>query len=314
MENFFILGFQRSGTTMLRLMLDAHPDISVPHETAFIPEIARLPFAQGALEREDAETIVELIRNYPFVRKGNLLTERGIAAARQATTLPQLIAALFEGHAESRGSRIWGDKSPNQTFEIARLARLFPRARFIHLVRDGRACMLSHKRVDWGTRSPGALSVAWATASLIAEEVGSALGSRFLSLRYEQLIRHPRDELERVAEFLGVPFDPLMLDFHSRAAKEVPSGSMQYHTSAMSPPDPSKSERWLRELSPAEISLFEEYGAIALHRLGYPILNPPLGLSGRFDKLRLLIKHRGTPAWLRPPPYNLPLPDTRPHA
>lgn len=314
MENFFILGFQRSGTTMLRLMLDAHPDISVPHETAFIPEVARLSRAQGALDREDAENLVDLIRQYPFVRKGNLLTDRGLAAAKQATSLPQLVAALFEGHAEGRGSRIWGDKSPNQTLEIAELARLFPKARFIHLVRDGRACMLSHKRVDWGTRSPMALAVAWATASLIAEEVGSALGSRFLSLRYEELIRQPQSELERVAEFLEVPFDPLMLDFHSRAATEVPSGSRRYHTSAMSPPDPSKGDRWQSELSAAEISLFEEYGAIALDRLDYPILNPPLGLSGRLDKLRLMIKHRGTPAWLRPPPYNLPLPDTRPHA
>ncbi len=312
MDALFILGFQRSGTTMLRLMLNAHRDIAIPHETAFATELDRLPFSTGEIDRTQSTEVLDLISNYPFIKSGDLLTPSGIEKASQAGTVPDMIRALFEGFARSKGARIWGDKSPNQTFEIARLAKMFPDARFIHLVRDGRACMLSHKHIDWGTKSPPALAGAWSLASMVAEEAGRALGIRFHSLRYEDLVRDPATKLHAICRFLGIEFDENMLDYSSNATTAIPSGSLRYHASATKPPDASGIDRWRRNLIPAEISLFEEHAAAALDHFGYGLVNPKLGLKGKLQKLRLTMKHRGTPVWLRPPPYNLPLPNTRP--
>jgi Sulfotransferase family len=191
----FVIGSPRSGTTLLRLMLDSHPAISCGEETHFL---------------RDLETIVG--RNWALVATYGLSREWWLERIRA-------LYGEFQAEVLARsGKTRWAEKDPTYTLHLDFIEELFPDARFIHLMRDGHDVVASF-RDRWGYKSAArAARSEWARYVRAAQMLGERLPpERFLEVRYEHLVADPDHEGRRIFAFLDEAWDATVLDFDPAA-------------------------------------------------------------------------------------------------
>jgi len=268
---FFILGAQRSGTTLLRLMINRHPRLAVPHETAFMTVFNSKLTSYGDLAKpENARKLLDDIAGYHLVVRGKHVTNKDAILSHAITTYPELINAIMVEYAKSKGKERWGDKTPYYTPDIDVLWSLFPRSKFIHLVRDGRDVLVSQRKINWLSNSVPRLAEDWRWKTTVCHKVGSVLGPEyFLELKYEDLILDTAATLRTICEFLEEPFAEEMLTHDETAESVVPPTSLQWHESSVRRPDPQKLFAWRHELSKADQIIFEQVAGPALDLFGY---------------------------------------------
>jgi hypothetical protein len=184
----FIVGCHSSGTTPLRLMLDSHLNIACGPETRFLPDFAHLT--------RDSWEHVSL---YGFPKE----------------YWHRKIAELFDGiksdYAASKGKRRWADKTPRYALSLDYIDELFPTCQIIHVIRDGRDVVVSHKH---RRGYPSALKAIekWPRYIRAARAVGNSLPSwRYREVRYENLVNETEAVMRELLDFLGEPWDPSVL-------------------------------------------------------------------------------------------------------
>ncbi|MFG0283435.1 MAG: sulfotransferase [Phycisphaerales bacterium JB039] len=215
-----IFGVPRSGTTLLRALLNAHPAIAAGPEAPWLAE--HQPRSLLGATRYLAEDPLGWCANFGGTR------EEVFSAARA------MLDSLMGAYAARRGKRRWAHKTPNDILHAETLLELLPDARVIWLVRDGLDVAMStavtaeHRRgiaplyeqqlkLAEGVMAPSAPLMALVRWGLWNHRVRRALGRRErLVVRYESLVRDPRAALEAVCGFLEEPFDPAMLDYAAR--------------------------------------------------------------------------------------------------
>lgn len=187
----FVVGSPRSGTTLLRLILDAHPRISCGEETHFL---------------RDLESIVG--RNWALV------STYGIERAWWLERIRRLYGDFQAEVLARTGKARWAEKDPTYTLHLPFIEELFPDAVYVHLLRDGHDVVASF-RDRWGYRSAArAARTEWARYVEAARALGARLPpERFLELRYEELVTEPEQQGRRLFEFLGEAWDPAVLAF-----------------------------------------------------------------------------------------------------
>lgn len=291
---FFVLGAQRSGTTMLRLMLNSHPNLAVPHESKFIMAFyPRLAEYGDLAQRKNAERLLDDISQHPAVMDGEHIVDREAILAHPIRTFPDMVNAIMVEKAREMGKSRWGDKTPFYTPNIDILWKLFPDAKIIHLVRDGRDVMLSQRRIKWMPSSVPRLAQEWRWKATIAHKVGSVRGPKyFLEARFEDLVEKPEAVLRQITQFLEEPYAPEMLTYHQNAVKSMPTRSLQWHQSSVRSPDRTKVHAWKNKLSLADRIIFEEIAGDALGLFGYELERHPSTLSSRFKNLYYAVVKR----------------------
>lgn len=270
-QPFFVLGAQRSGTTMLRLMLNSHGRLAVPHETVFMTQFFRKLDSYGDLAEPDTrKRLLDDIAAHPLVRRGRLIADVDAVLALQPRSYGALIDAIMTSYAKARGKARWGDKTPYYTPDIDVLNQIFPHAKFIQVLRDGRDVALSQRKIGWLSNNSFALAQDWRWKTTVCHKVGRSLGpERYLELRYEDLVREPETSLRMACTFLGEDFDPQMLRYHEAAEQVVPSESLQWHRNSVRPPDASKIFAWKKALPKTDRVIFEEIAGDTLEYFGY---------------------------------------------
>src|SRR5687767_14411115 len=145
----FVIGVPRSGTTLLRLMLDSHPELVIPAETHFLPTLFRT--IEGVDDRTARQQALELITGHRRWLDWNLEVDelRGEFEATEPFGGAEAARAFFRLCAEKAGKPRWGDKSPSYRKRMRRIAPVLPEARFVHVIRDGRDVALSLMDVPW---------------------------------------------------------------------------------------------------------------------------------------------------------------------
>jgi len=288
----FIIGVHRSGTTLLRYMLNSHPRIYLPPESDFIPRFfQRQPCAP--MKRPQAIQNLDIIfSSYRFVREWQ--GERPDPAAF-VDRLPNLtpaafLDALFRQYASQFGAERWGDKTPIYTSYVDLIVQIFPTAQFVHLIRDGRDVALS--MVDkWGQDEFHIdlyfAAQSWKKRLYQAFASAAQLGpGRYYELRYEQLTADPEPLLREMCDFMGETFVPAMVEPHRLGRERIrPDG---FHAAVRRPPTTARTGRWRREMSPAEQRLFQAVAGHLLEQLGYETVdlgNMPLGEKAQFARL-----------------------------
>ncbi len=285
----FVVGVGRSGTTLLRMMLDAHPEMAIPPETHFLPPMIE----QFSRLRVTPERVLEAIREAP--QSG--LPESGVdenellARLRNVKPLnaPDSIRAFYGLYAERAGKQRWGDKTPRYVTSLAKLGRAVPEARFVHMIRDGRDVALSTNRrlVELRGSKPvpaERMAKRWRHRILSARRVEQVQG-RYMEIRYEDLVRDTEPALRGVCEFVELDWDPVMLSYHERAAerlqemnRERERGSrrtltgeerMQAHAMTTKPPQEERIEVWKTEMEEPYREEFEAFAGDLLAELGY---------------------------------------------
>lgn len=266
----FLLGSQRSGTTMLRLMMNNHPNLAIPHETAFITIYDKKLSAYGDLsDKDNVRRLLNDVSQHPLVKRGNLIRDSDAILRRSIASYRDFIDAVFQAYADSLGKARWGDKTPFYTPDIDVLHRIFPDAKFLHLVRDGRDVVLSQKSIEWMSGNLPKLILDWQWKTTIAHKVGSVLGDNFLEIRYEDLVRQPEEMLRRICDFICESYDPAMLSYSEKGEGIVPADSLKWHRNSIRPPDPSRLDRWKTGLARAERIIFEQLAGDTLDLFGY---------------------------------------------
>ncbi|MEX0832266.1 MAG: sulfotransferase [Actinomycetota bacterium] len=266
----FIVGSGRSGTTMLRLMLDAHPLVAVPHETFFVPKwIEAWPRLTRA-GRLDVEAALAIARRDDHLEDMPVdpAEARQRLEALENPTPAQALDAVFRIYMEAERKETWGDKTPRNVTHIRRIARVFPRAKFVHLIRDGRDVWLSYKEVDIGPGDLRTASYQWRDRVIQGRKQGGPLGpSRYYEMWYERLVTDPESELQKMCRFLGIDFDPTMLRFHQQVSRKYadPKPHQANLRKAVTP----GMRDWRTQMPPEDVLAYEAVAGRTLTAFGY---------------------------------------------
>ena len=251
-DPIFVGGEGRSGTTLLRVMLDAHPAIACGPESHFLvdPEFEKF-------HRHFRGTWWKRAEGY------------GYAAPDVDDLFRDFARNWFETYMRRQGKRRWADKTPQTIRILPYLWELFPTAKFVHMIRDGRDVCASIVPQRWG---PGNVKDA---ARRWVECIGNGVrhrgdAARYLEIRYEDLVLHSERELRRLCAWIGEEFDPAMLAYHEkehdlapRTESSAPQVEKPLYTSAIG--------RWKRDLSPSDVRKFEKIAGETLVFLGYEL-------------------------------------------
>lgn len=253
----FIGGAARSGTTLLRVLLDSHPRIACGPELKIIPDW---------LQQWQHD-----IKSFGDYAAENLRMDRGVLDDAYRAKLSR----LFDWVRERSGKARIAEKTPHNVIYFGHLDQLFPASPLIHVIRDGRDVVASLLGMDWyypdGQRVPYTQNVA-AAVQYWADAVGAGLtarrhlGSKVLEVRYERLVRHLEREMRRVLAHLGEPWDEAVLHHHRYPhdlAGETSAGQV-------SRPVPTTSVgRWRSVLSDADLATIRDKAGRRLAELGY---------------------------------------------
>jgi hypothetical protein len=284
----FVVGLTRSGTTLLRMMLDAHRELTIPPETHFVPDLIKVAKDPAATPEQLVEPLVSNRTWKDFGISREEMLER--LAAVEPGDPGAAVRAFFETYAERQGKPRWGDKTPRYMLSVQRIGRALPEARFIHLIRDGRDVALSQSARALNEQPPPAEQAArWVKRIRKAREQAQALkGARYVEARYEDLVRDPEATLRRICEFVEIDWDAGMLSYHERAAERLAEMAgelrsegkharqeagyrLQNHAPTTKPPDPSKLDKWRREMDPTDLAAYDEVAGEMLGELGYEV-------------------------------------------
>jgi hypothetical protein len=276
-------GCPRSGTTLVQLILHAHPRIAIPPETRFVDQVFRRREKFGDLEvranrRRLAKAIVDRRRTklHDLRLDREELVRRIIAAP---PTVGSAVGTVFQMYAERFDKPRWGDKRPEYIANVEMILRLFPDAQIVHVVRDGRDCVASLKRMSWWNQSSVAAMAMWASRIDAGVEAARRCGSdTYFEVCYERLVSDPEPELRALCAFLGEDFDGAMLRPHEIAADAVPSRKT-WHVNTAAEINRRRVGRWA-ELESWELGLAEQVLGGRLKARGYELSGagsrPPL--------------------------------------
>lgn len=282
-----IVGAPRSGTTLLRFMLDAHPDVAIPPETGFLPAVASLP-SDAAGAQASADSIIDFPAGAPAwadygIDAATFRAERDVQHARAPV---DVVRAFYRSYAARFGKPRWGDKTPTYCLHLATVGALLPEAHFVHIIRDGRDVAQSIKPLWF---SPGesveSRAAFWRECVRAARDQSAAIPARYLEIRYEELVTFPERTLVSVCDFLGLEYDAVMLEYHRSAGTRlrehgdrrredgslVVSGETRLRQQAltMQPPQTARVGAWHHTMAPDERERFEAIAGDVLRQLGY---------------------------------------------
>lgn len=295
---FFIVGCGRSGTTLLQSLLSAHSRIAVTPETHFMKRAER----NGLRSREAPADFDAFWRNLVgWSRFRELGVEPDHVLARMETAgrhdFRGIFAAMLAAYGERTGKPRVGEKTPGHYHYLDTIFEWFPDTRIVAIRRDPRDMVASHLNAPWVTEemAPGRLraplirrlrrfhvaerALMWRQAN------GEILARRETDPRvhmvvYEDLVTRPEEELRRICDFLGEPFETAMLAPRDDATTApVPTTDWirsrwgdwneTHHARANAPVSAASLGGWRKKLSPAEAALVEAICAPVMERYGY---------------------------------------------
>lgn len=286
----FIVGASRSGTTLLRMMLDAHPDLAIPPETGFI---AQLPGVWDAAADPVSATLQAIVKHPRWGDFGLDVDtlRRGTANARPKS-LGDLLRRFYQAYAGRSGKRRWGDKTPSYVSHMPLIARHLPEARFVHIIRDGRDVALSLVPLWFGPSTIEEAARWWVEQVRAGRQDAETVNH--LEVRYEQLVQEPDRTLEAVCAFVELPPRAEMLAYETRATTRLAelkdlrlpgrtiSAAERVSNNARlaGPPSADRIGRWRVEMSRDEQRRFESIAGDLLEELGYPLGSAGMRRSG----------------------------------
>jgi hypothetical protein len=267
-----VLGVGRSGTTLLRVLLDRSSTLAIPYESFFVPQLAH---RHGRRPKLDA--FLDDLARLRTLHDWGIAPEDVRPRLREGMMTGEAIAAIFETYAERHGKPRWGDKTPLYMQQLPLLERLFPAALWVHLVRDGRDAALSFLELPAGfsgktwaqPRTVPQFAARWRTEIAAARRLGRHAGGRYLELRYEDLVAEPERELRRVCEHASLPWEPGMLD-HTRVSD---TANMPEHRNLAQPPTPGLRD-WRSQMKREDALAFEQVAGDVLRSAGHELLEP----------------------------------------
>jgi sulfotransferase family protein len=260
----FIVGSPRSGTTLLRVTLNRHPQLAVLGETAYFRRVydRRKAFGDPADLQVRDRIVTAYLAIEPVRRLGmnaEVLRER---LMREGVSWRELFASMLRTYAESQGKPHAGEKTPRHALHVHTLCEWFPDCTIVHLVRDPRAAVCSMIRMPWACRSVLMGARTWRLFNAAALAVSGRCN--YVLIKYEDLVTHPEEQVRRLCNHIGLEYtdavlspDPAEMDPRRpvhRAYEKVTSARM---------------ELWGAQLQPWQVSTIEAAAGHLMGEFGY---------------------------------------------
>ena len=272
----FLVGCPRSGTTLLSRIANAHPELAIVHETRWIPRT--FEFRRGLTpDGFITPKLLDRMRD-PLRLKRLAIDEEELGRMfenRERVSFATFVTELFDRYGEHQGKAIVGDKSPGYVRYLPLLHELWPEAKFVHIVRDGRDVSLSVLEWRKGVTSYSTfeedpyttLGVWWEWYVQLGREGGEHVGAGlYHELRYESLIAEPERESVELCDFLDIPYDASMLRFHEGRTRSKPGLSAKHAWL----PITGGLRDWRTTMEAEGLLRFESAAGDLLEELGYP--------------------------------------------
>jgi hypothetical protein len=269
-DPLFIIGASRSGSTMLRLMINGHPGFFIPPEAWFVGElVTHIPNTEPLTLQnlEQAKKLVISHPQWPTWKYPEDQLDRMFSESKGAT-LPTLIDRLFREVFQLGPQVRWGEKSPRHSHICLQFGHLFPSSQFIHIIRDGRDSCASMLARDWYGSNMIRISRHWSScvhSALQAKQFGP---SRYQEVRFQKLLEDPGGELGKLCSFLHVNFHPRMLEFNTLAKRHVDKSEFELHEKLFSPISLMENGKWEQILSFWQEALFWAVAEDAMKAVG----------------------------------------------
>ena len=287
--DLFIVGTGRSGTTLARTILDSHPKVAIPGETGFLPKLLRLKWLWWRGGKLKPTFFVKLaMSNGRLARSG--VTKSALIesfSADQPKSPAEAITRIFQVYARLNGAPadcLVGDKTPGYIRHVPLLNEWYPEARIIRLVRHPLSATASLLEQPWAPNTPLANALSWQEDQVAFND---AEASNVMTLRLEDLISQPELSCRKMTDFLGLEFDPAMLDY-SRKAKAVMQQNIHPNSHAGLTKGLSAKREWSDHISETDAKLIWDIVGREAAKLGYK----HLPVAGRETDARTLSKAR----------------------
>lgn len=285
-----IVGFPRSGTTLLRAVLDRHSALqAVPWEPHFIPDL----LTQFGLAPVDRSVLLDALSGHASMPAP--LSEALPAILPSASTLTlragldAVFSHLFDGQATGVVVKV-----PRLVYNVPAVRALFPEAHVVHLVRDPRGALASHLARWPGEGLWGRLQD-WKAAVQAGHTWTTQHPEDALELRFEDLLRTPEASLKQLCTFLSIPYEPTLLDVElttMRWARDTPANPAEVRYQGF---ETEKIDQWRTVLRPSEVHLIERTCQAEMDVWNYvkaDIPASPLGVLALYTRSRLRAWYR----------------------
>jgi hypothetical protein len=260
---FFIIGRARSGTTLLRCLMDAHPQLNIPLECEFI---IYLQPRYGKIKTWDEKDILAFysdLIDFPkfdfwVVDQEKLKKDLlNCVGENSYERICRVVYLNYQSFFEKNELKMIGDKNPNYCLQTINLEKLFPEARFIHITRDYRAHIASMVRAKFESPIYSSLAFRWKFMNKAVDNHKKSNPAKFYTLRYEDLVSNPEKYLREICVFLGIDFSFEMLNYHSKLDQMLaiyPTDLIHlYHKSLLKPINAENLNAWQNELTRDQI-------------------------------------------------------------
>jgi hypothetical protein len=218
----FMLGAERSGTTLVMAMLGCHPRIAVPEVVWYYPRFRPYLFTYGDLHKKAnlrvlAEEMIFGLKT-PFwgmkVNPRTIVDE--IMGGLKEPSYAGIYCAMHERYASEAGNKPrWGEKTPHNLFFVKEILEDFPNAQFIFITRDGRDASCDYLDSAFGPTNIFSAAESWALCERAVAPWRKKLSAdQWFDIKYEDLVRDPEGILRRTCDFLGETYAGEMNEFH----------------------------------------------------------------------------------------------------
>lgn len=271
-EPIFVVGAPRSGTTLLQLILNAHPDVAIHGEIHFFDAILQLKAEIPAFEdQENLRSFFEQLGRANALRyipgfEQRLMTVQKRLEQSASPSYELFFRLLMEVFAEESGAGRCGEKTPQNIRYLPELVEVFPRAKIVHIVRDPRDVVASLLTMPWAPDSVLLNSLKWKIDMLYMRDFLQT-GGMVHEFHYEDLVAEPEPTLHALCHFIGIDWHPAMLEFNRSADTQIQDEPWKSGTRREL--NASAVAGWKKKLGPSEARVIQIFSSPFLEHYGY---------------------------------------------
>lgn len=272
-----IIGTQRSGSNLLRLMLNQFDEITAPHPPHILQRFIPLIPLYGNLDvsqnfQKLINDVCTLIEKNPVPWTGVAFDRKEIFKSCNSNNLFEIFRVLYDLKAKEDHASFWACKSMANIKYANEMEEAGIRPLYIHLYRDGRDVACSFKKAIVGEKHVFHIANQWRNNQEACLKLQEKVGNdRYIQLSYENLIHSPEEEMRRISTFLGIQFKPQVFDFYKSKESQNTAVAGKMWANVTKPILKGNSNKYKKELSEMEVGIFEKQAGAILKELAYKL-------------------------------------------
>ena len=288
------IGTQRSGSNLLRVMLNQKEQIVAPHPPHILLNFNKILPSYGALDNKInferlMEDAIAWVENNPVPWEKVIFDHAALIEECRTHSLLEIFRVIYDAAARAEGANYWCCKSMAnvhvaQEFEDANIDPFY-----IYLFRDGRDVALSFQKAIVGEKHIYHLAQKWRKDQMACIALRGVIpADRFIEVRYEDLVRDAEKEIRSICETLNIPFQESFKDYHKSSESKNTSESGEMWQNVKKPVLKTNFNKFKTEMSREDLLIFESVAGDVLTELGYALEHSPEELKQGFSEKEIL--------------------------